>query len=212
MKVEYTGRQTTITKKLKAQAEAGLERIVKLVGTTCTVHVVLSVDKYRQIAELSVKTRSLNLVARCEAAEEMTVALHDALAKIEQQAIRQKQRSTTIKRHPKVDDKEVRIKAAEPAGAGTPVKVATVKAATKNSLGRKAVPMLVHSYPSKTPLTEPHVTRSIDGAALRPMSLEEAVKEAEFRDKEVFVFRDHKGHAMVLHRKRDGKMELIEVP
>ena len=212
MKVEYTGRQTTITKKLKARAEAGLERIVKLVGTTCTVHVVLSVDKYRQIAELSVKTRSLNLVARCEAAEEMTVALHDALAKIEQQAIRQKQRSTTIKRHPKVDDKEVRIKAAEPAGAGTPVKVATVKAATKNSVGRKAVPMLVHSYPSKTPLTEPHVTRSIDGAALRPMSLEEAVKEAEFRDKEVFVFRDHKGHAMVLHRKRDGKMELIEVP
>jgi putative sigma-54 modulation protein len=212
MKVEYTGRQTTITKKLKAQAEAGLERIVKLVGTTCTVHVVLSVDKYRQIAELSVKTRSLNLVARCEAAEEMTVALHDALAKIEQQAIRQKQRSTTIRRHPKVDDKEVRIKAAEPAGAGTPVKVATVKAATKNSVGRKAVPMLVHSYPSKTPLTEPHVTRSIDGAALRPMSLEEAVKEAEFRDKEVFVFRDHKGHAMVLHRKRDGKMELIEVP
>src|ERR1700733_15125108 len=212
MKVEYTGRQTTITKKLKAQAEAGLERIVKLVGTTCTVHVVLSVDKYRQIAEVSVKTRFLNLVARCEAPTEMTIALHDALAKIEQQAIRQKQRSTTIKRHPKVDDKEVRIKAAEPGGTAKVVKVAAVKAPTKNSLGRKAVPMLVHSYPSKSPLTEPHVTRSIDGAALRPMSLEEAVKEAEFRDKEVFVFRDHKGHAMVLHRKRDGKMELIEVP
>ncbi len=31
MEVEYTGRQTTITKKLKAQAEAGLERIVKIV-------------------------------------------------------------------------------------------------------------------------------------------------------------------------------------
>src|SRR5580704_10935538 len=133
MKVEYTGRQTTITKKLKAQAEAGLERIVKLVGTTCTVHVVLSVDKYRQIAELSVKTRSLDLVARCEAAAEMTVALRDALAKIEQQAIRQKQRSTTIKRHPKVDDKEVRIKAAEPAASRMPVKTATVKAATKSS-------------------------------------------------------------------------------
>lgn len=212
MKVEYTGRQTTITKKLKAQAEAGLERIVKLVGTTCTVHVILSVDKYRQIAEVSVKTRFLDLVARCEAPTEMTIALHDALAKIEQQAIRQKQRSTTIKRHPKVDDKEVRIKAAEPGGTAKVVQVAAVKAPTKNSLGRKAVPMLVHSYPSKSPLTEPHVTRSIDGAALRPMSLEEAVKEAEFRDKDVFVFRDRKGQAMVLHRKRDGKMELIEVP
>ena len=92
------------------------------------------------------------------------------------------------------------------------MKAAAVKVATKSSVGRKAVPMLVHSFPSKSPLTEPHVVRSIDGAALRPMSLEEAVKEAEFRDKDVFVFRDHKGQAMVLHRKRDGKMELIEVP
>jgi putative sigma-54 modulation protein len=38
------------------------------------------------------------------------------------------------------------------------------------------------------------------------------VKEAEFRDREVFVFRDHAGQVRVLHRKKDGKMELIEVP
>jgi len=44
------------------------------------------------------------------------------------------------------------------------------------------------------------------------MSLEEAVKEAAFRDRDIFIFRDHAGQAMVLHRKRDGKMELIEVP
>ena len=72
--------------------------------------------------------------------------------------------------------------------------------------------MLVHSFPSQSPLAEPHVVRSTDGVAMRPMSLEEAVKEAAFRDRDVFVFRDHGGQAMVLHRKRDGKMELIEVP
>ena len=44
------------------------------------------------------------------------------------------------------------------------------------------------------------------------MSLEEAVKEAEFRDREVFVFRDPSGQVKVLHRKRDGRMELIELP
>ena len=32
MDVEYTGRQTTITKKLKLQTEAGLVRIAKIVG------------------------------------------------------------------------------------------------------------------------------------------------------------------------------------
>ena len=41
---------------------------------------------------------------------------------------------------------------------------------------------------------------------------QEAVKEAEFRDREVFVFRDLEGRVKVLHRKRDGKMELIEAP
>ena len=54
--------------------------------------------------------------------------------------------------------------------------------------------------------------RSQDSVALRPMTLEEAVKEAEFRDREVFVFRDNEGNVKVLHRKRDGKMELIEAP
>ena len=92
------------------------------------------------------------------------------------------------------------------------VKIAAVKIATKTSVGRKAVPMLVHSFPSHSPLAEPHVVRSNDSVALRPMSIEEAVKEAAFRDREVFVFRDHGGQAMVLYRKRDGKMELIEVP
>jgi putative sigma-54 modulation protein len=208
MDVEYTGRQATITKKLKLQAEAGLARIAKIVGNSGSVHVILSTDKYRHIADVTVKTRHQKLVARCEATE-MVLALRDALVTIEQQAIRQKKKFGTIKRHPKADVKGAKPEAAAPVvrKASTPVKVAT-----KNSTGRKAVPMLVHSFPSHSPLAEPHVVRSTDGVALRPMSLEEAVKEAAFRDRDVFVFRDYGGHAMVLHRKRDGKMELIEVP
>ena len=42
MNVEYTGRQTTVTKKLKVQAEAGLARIAKIVGNSGSVHVTLS--------------------------------------------------------------------------------------------------------------------------------------------------------------------------
>ena len=211
MKVEYTGRQTTITKKLKLQAEEGLAQIEKIVGTNCLAHVILSTDKYRQIAEVTVKCKLRSLVATCEAAE-MLVALHDALAKIEQQAIRHNQRRTTIKRHPKGDLKETRSKASEGAVAPAPAKAVAAKSATKSSAGRKAVPMLVHTFPSKSPLLEPHIVRTLDHTALRPMSLEEAVKEAAFRDKDVFVFRDRGGLMMVLHRKRDGKIELIELP
>jgi putative sigma-54 modulation protein len=208
MDVEYTGRQTTVTKKLKMQAEAGLARIAKIVGSAGSVHVILCTDKYRQIAEVTVQTRLQKLVARCEALE-MGLALRDALAKIEQQAIRHNKRHGTIKRHPKNDGKSGKTEAASAAPRKASV---AVKMAAKTSVGRKAVPMLVHSFPSHSPLPEPHVVRSTDGVALRPMSLEEAVKEAAFRDRDVFVFRDHGGQAMVLHRKRDGKMELIEVP
>ena len=207
MDVEYTGRQTTITKKLKSQAEEGVEAIAKIVGNSGSVHVILSTDKYRQIAEVTVKTKHQKMVARCEGTE-MIVALHDALAKIEQQAIRHKKRYGTIKRHPKSDLKSAVAEVAAPVSK----KTAVVKLAGKSSVGRKAVPMLVHSFPSHSPLTEPHVVCSNDAVALRPMSVEEAVKEAAFRDREVFVFRDHAGQAMVLYRKRDGKMELIEVP
>jgi putative sigma-54 modulation protein len=208
MDVEYTGRQTTITKKLKLQAEAGLARIAKIIGNSGSVHVILSSDKYRQIAEITVQTRHYKLVARCEATD-MEMALRDALETIERQAIRQKKKFGTIKRHPKADVKGAKE---EPAGPGGRKASVVVKVATKSSVGRKAVPMLVHSFPSHSPLAEPHVVRSNDGVARRPMSLEEAVKEAAFRDRDVFVFRDHGGQAMVLHRKRDGKMELIEVP
>ena len=208
MDVEYTGRQTTVTKKLKLQIEAGLARVAKIVGNSGSVHVILSTDKYRQIAEITVQTRQQKLVSRCEGTE-MVVALHDALEKLERQAIRHKKKSATMKRHPKTDVKGTREIAPAPALSRKSV---AVKVAAKSSVGRKAVPMLVHSFPSHSPLSEPHVVRSTDGVALRPMSLEEAVKEAAFRDRDVFVFRNYAGQAMVLHRKRDGKMELIEVP
>lgn len=209
MNVEYTGRQTTISKKLKLQTDEGLARIAKIVGLIVSAQVVLSTEKYRQNAEVTIKTRRQSLVATCEGTE-MAMALHEALDKIERQALRHKKRTMTIKRHPKTGTTAMAV-VAEPLDT-KPQKKAATATATKTSPGRKAVSMLVHSFPSKSPLPEPHLVRSSDSVALRPMSIEEAVKEAEFRDRDVFVFRDPKGQAMVLHRKRDGKMELIEVP
>jgi putative sigma-54 modulation protein len=102
MVVEYTGRQFVVTEKYKIQAEAGLRAIEKIVngGEATTAKVVLSVDKYHKVAEVTVTHRGQSMVARCASAE-MATALRDALAKIEQQAVRQKQKVTTTKRHPK---------------------------------------------------------------------------------------------------------------
>jgi putative sigma-54 modulation protein len=74
------------------------------------------------------------------------------------------------------------------------------------------VSVLVHKFPSVARTTEVHLVHAKDSVALRPMTLEEAIKEAHFRDRDVFVFRDPKGKLMILHRTREGKMELIEAP
>src|SRR6202042_2693672 len=75
-----------------------------------------------------------------------------------------------------------------------------------------SVSVLVHKFPSVARTTEVHLVHSKDSVALRPMTLEEAIKEAHFRDRDVFVFRDPKGKVLVLHRNREGKLELIEAP
>jgi putative sigma-54 modulation protein len=75
-----------------------------------------------------------------------------------------------------------------------------------------AVPVSVHSFPNTVKYTEAHIVKRSDSISFRALTLEEAVKEAEFRDREVFVFRDPQGRVKVLHRKKDGKMELIEAP
>lgn len=217
MQVECTGRQVTITRALRALAEEGITRVAVILGKTSSAHVVLSVEKHRQIAEVTLKTRLHTIVGTSEATV-METALRDAIGNAETQAIRLKAKARAKKRQPKQDKAEVELELAHThtrkAAAAKPGLGATVKSAQANGNGRskQVVPVTVHSFPARQPISEPHVVRSSDSVALRPMTLEEAVKEAEFRDREVFVFRDREGNVKVLHRKRDGKMELIEAP
>jgi putative sigma-54 modulation protein len=96
MNVEYTGRNIAATAKLKAQAEAGLIRIDRVANRCTNAHVILSEDKYRKIAEVTVQCRNENFVATCESTD-IEQALRDALYTVEQQAIRSKERFTTVR-------------------------------------------------------------------------------------------------------------------
>ena len=108
MQIEYTGRHTTITAKQKAQAEAGLERLSPMMERACSAHVILTVDKYRQMAEITTLCPGQTLVATGEA-NEMETAIHDALAKLEQQWVRHSQKQSTMRRHPKEDIKRAEL-------------------------------------------------------------------------------------------------------
>jgi putative sigma-54 modulation protein len=218
MQVEYTGRQVTVTPALRTLAEEGIERIGKILGRTTGAHVILSAEKYRKTAEVSIKTRRQDILGISESTS-MENALREALDKAETQAIRCRKKLQAKKRQPKEEKITAEPQLQRPRRAsakppGTVEKSAAPPAPKVNGQGRgkPAIPVTVHSFPAKTPIPEPHVVRSADSVALRPMTLEEAVKECEFRDREVFVFRDNSGNVKVLHRKRDGKMELIEEP
>jgi putative sigma-54 modulation protein len=217
MQIEYTGRQFTITKPLHTIGDEGVERIVKILGKITTAHVILTAEKYRQSAEVTINTRLQSIVGLSESTS-METALREAITKAETQAIRYKDKMRAKKRKPKEekDPEDSQLARSRRPGRVPAISAAVAKpespGANGNGHGKPPAPVTVHSFPAKTPIAEPHVVRSIDSIAMRPMSLEEAVKEAEFRDREVFVFRDHQGGLKVLHRKRDGKMELIEVP
>jgi len=113
MIVEYTGRGTNITPKLKNLADAELARIKGIIGRVVSAHVILTEDKYRMIAEVTLKTATDQLVATCEHTEMLT-ALHDALKKIEQQAIKHKERKITVERHAKPNSTEPLIEVRSP--------------------------------------------------------------------------------------------------
>jgi putative sigma-54 modulation protein len=200
MNVEYTGRQYEITPITRKQVEGGLEKIQKILGTFET-HVILSMEKRRHIAEITITVRNHAPIVGLSEALEMITAIGRALDKIERQAVKYKTRWKSKKRQAR---KKMEL-------AGESQQEPTIAIAVNGDL-TTAVPVKVHSFPSRVKVTETHVVKSSDSVSYKPLSVEEAVKEAEFRDREVFVFRDLQGRVKVLHRKRDGKMELIEAP
>jgi putative sigma-54 modulation protein len=197
MNVEYTGRQYEITPKIRKEIETGLTKIKKLLGDKFETKVILTVEKHRHKAEITITPPNGPIVGLAQASD-MLAAVNQALGHLEKQALKYKDRWRTRKRQPRKgwDGK------AE--GVELPLAVGLTE--------KTAVPIMVHKFPHVSKTTEAHLVRSPDAVALRPLSLEEAIKEAQFRDRDVFVFRDPMGKVMVLHRTRDGKMELIEVP
>jgi putative sigma-54 modulation protein len=202
MNVEYTGRQYEVTAAIRKEVEIGLTKIRKILGDRFDSKVILSVEKHRHKAEITISPRNGPLVGLAQA-KDMSIAVGEALEHLEKQAIKYKTRWQSKKRSARKTEENKKWN-----GQSVPEEVTTAVGLTQKT----AVPVLVHKYPAVAKTTEVHLLRSDEAVALRPMTLEEAIKEAHFKDRDVFVFRDPKGKVMVLHRARDGKMQLIEVP
>jgi putative sigma-54 modulation protein len=204
MNVEYTGRHYEVTSTIRKEVETGLAKIRKILGDRFETKVILAVEKHRHKAEITISPRNGPLVGLAQA-KDMSIAVNEALDHLEKQAIKYKTRWQSKKRSARKTEEVNKWN-----GDHSPVQD---ELQTTVGLSEKtAVPVMVHKYPAVAKTTEVHLVRTEDAVAMRPMTLEEAIKEAHFKDRDVFVFRDPKGKVMVLHRARDGKMQLIEVP
>jgi putative sigma-54 modulation protein len=99
MDLEITGRGTQVTAKLRQQAEESLARIEKILGPKCMAKVVLSCEKNRCEAEVTVRNTIADFSSRTSA-KEIEVALKDAMDKVEQQAVKARKRNITTSHHP----------------------------------------------------------------------------------------------------------------
>jgi len=208
MEVELTARQVRIPKALREQAEEGMNLIARILGKTASAAITFRTQRHLHIAELTVKARMHTIAARGEA-ETQESALRAALAHAEQQALRYRDRHLTRKRLPKEEKQPLAPPVMRP--KVRPAQDADGSGETAQTKPRRGASIPVHSFPARPTVVEPHVVKSGEAIALRPMTLEEAVKEAEFRDRDLLVFRNLAGELFVLHRRRDGQMELVEI-
>ncbi|PYX45823.1 MAG: ribosome-associated translation inhibitor RaiA [Acidobacteria bacterium] len=204
MNVEYTGRHYVITPIIRKEVETGLSKIRKILGDRFDANVILAVEKHRHKAEITISPRNGPLVGLAQA-KDMTIAVNEAIDHLEKQAVKYKTKWMSKKRSAR---KSEEVKKWNGHSASPQEELQTVVGISEKT----AVPVMVHRYPAVAKTTEVHIVRSDEAIAMRPMTLEEAIKEAHFKDRDLFVFRDSKGKVMILHRTRDGKMELIEVP
>jgi len=208
MEVEFTARQVKISKALRAQAEEGMDRISQILGKTASASITFSAQRHLQIVEVTVHLR-LQTIAATGKADTLDTALKQAIDHALNQARRYRDRRLESKRLPK----EEKVMSAPPVArpkARAPQPAAEAGEA-KMSRAKARASIAVHSFPNRATVVEPHILKSAEAISLKPMTIEEAVKDTEFRDRDLLIFRNPAGEMFVLHRRRDGQMELVEI-
>jgi putative sigma-54 modulation protein len=100
MPIAYTGRQIEIDTDLRSYTQEHLRKILRLVGERFDLHVILTAEKHRRIAELTLKF-SHHTVVGLEETNDIRMSIHGAVDKLARQAVRLLERRRTGKRRPK---------------------------------------------------------------------------------------------------------------
>jgi putative sigma-54 modulation protein len=100
MSIEYTGRQVEISPDLRRYTQERLRKITRLLGGQFDLHIILTAEKHRRIAELTLKFHDHTVVGVEETSDTRT-SISGAIDKLSRQAVRLLERRRTSKRRPK---------------------------------------------------------------------------------------------------------------
>jgi putative sigma-54 modulation protein len=184
MTIEFTGRKIEITPALKSFSEQKLKKLSRVIDGIIEAHVILTVEKHRQSAEIIVHSAHATLTGS-ETTDDLYKSIGQVLAKLEKQAIKLKGRYFSGKKRGKGGKS---IRGGREIGDEMPV---LTRAATAADGG-------------------PRVIRS-RRYAVKPMSVDEALLQAQGSKDTFLVFRDARSQRVsVLYRRPDGNYGLIE--
>lgn len=208
MEVEYTARQGKITKAVRTQAEDGLARLDKILGKTAHANLILASERHLMLVELTIQARQ-RLIAAVGKADTIEAALKLAIDHAASQAKRARDRRIETKRLPK----EEKVMTALPVTRTKSRRaIEPMEEAPEDSaVGKSRKPIAVHSFPAPQRIPESHVIATSEALVEHPLRIEEAVKELEYRDRELLIFHSPDGHLYAMHRRRDGNIALVEI-
>jgi putative sigma-54 modulation protein len=181
MQIQITARHVEVPDKLRSFIQSKVEKLDKFIDGITDVHVTLSSEKYRQIAELNVHSRGNVYLSATEATDDLKLSVRQAIDKVRGQAKKQRAK--------KIDKKRRRL------GRGEREGTFNVIAADASAGAHAGVSEVIES------------SRFI----VKPLTVDEAVLELEEEGAEFLVFRNASNERTnVIYRRPDGNIGLID--
>jgi ribosome hibernation promoting factor len=190
MDIITTARHFDMTDEVRNHAQKRMEKLQRYLSETDDVHLILTMEKYRKIAEFTIHVRGNEIVSR-GVSDEMIVAIDRAIDRIERQIKRLKSRQRNRKEQRR--------------GTLRHEILETLPPATPEPMEEESMDFDLEEIDFA-----PVVIRS-DEFQSDPMSVEDAISLMKERDQDYLLFKDAKTDQVTLvHHRADGNYTLVE--
>jgi putative sigma-54 modulation protein len=192
MRIHITGRKMEVSDALKSYAEEKLQKVKRHLRSTLNAHVILSVDKHRHIAEVTVHANGIDFHG-VEETQDMYSSIDKVMDKIDRQARKYKGKKRTGKKR-----------------EGTPSRTGEAESVEEEKEEPSSPPpRRKRLSPPASVNGGPEVYREVRQA--RPLTLEEAKSELDSLEYRFLVYRNPSNEKInVLYRRNDGTLGLID--